>query len=407
MSDITYSISRIGAFSPCRLRYKYQYIDKLKSDLESIEAFRGSRCHEALEEFYKLVKAGSIKPLDWVMSKYEEVWNKNYTDTIKIVKKDLTVDDYFNKGKQALIDYYERYKPFDQTKIIDTERNVSFKVKHDNREYAFRGILDRLDWNDKTDMFEIHDYKATNKLMTQEEADNDPQLGLYHVALKEKWPDTKEVKLVWHSLLFNKELVSTRTEQQLIELQAKIAEKVQEIESCDVFTPLKTALCNWCDFQNICPMWKHPKKMEELPVNEYKKDPGVKLVEKYAKLEEKRHEFKEEIKEIEEEQEKIEEAAIEFAEKNDIAIIDGPNAQLKIDIKDELKAPTKTEDSEAWNKLREFFIKEGKLEDVATVNNAMVRYQLNAKQWPSDLINKVKDLLKRQITKKAKLVKKR
>ena len=55
-------------------------------------------------------------------------------------------------------------------------------------------------------MFEIHDYKVTSKLMTQEEADNDWQLGLYHVALKEKWPDINEVKLVWHSLLFNKDI---------------------------------------------------------------------------------------------------------------------------------------------------------------------------------------------------------
>ena len=35
-------------------------------------------CHEALEEFYKLVKAGSIKPLDWVTDKYEELWNEQY-----------------------------------------------------------------------------------------------------------------------------------------------------------------------------------------------------------------------------------------------------------------------------------------------------------------------------------------
>jgi hypothetical protein len=31
-----YSISRIGTFEDCRLRYKYQYADHLKADKETI-----------------------------------------------------------------------------------------------------------------------------------------------------------------------------------------------------------------------------------------------------------------------------------------------------------------------------------------------------------------------------------
>jgi len=406
MKNITYSPSRIGTFDGCKLQYKYHYIDRLDSDVETIETFRGGTVHEALEEFYKLIKTGSVKPIEWVVDKYEELWNKNYTDTIKIVRKDVTAKDYFNKGKQCLIDYYDRYKPFDQTKIVDTERMLRFTIKYNDNEYAFQGKLDRLDWNDKTNMFEIHDYKVTGRLMTQEEADNDWQLGLYHIALKEEWPDIEKVKLVWHSLLFNKELVSSRTEMQLNELQKEVVEEVKEIEACTDFYPQKSALCDWCDYQNICPLWRHPKEMEALPVNEYKKDPGVELVAKYAELEEAKKEFKEEIYEIEEKQEKIKEAAIEFAEKNKISIIDGPAARLKVDIKDELKAPTRSEDVETWEKLREFLKKEGKYEEVSTVSSSMVNYRIRHNKWPPDFIEELKKFLKRQVTKTVKLIKK-
>jgi len=407
MSKVTYSPSRINAFDDCKLRYKYNYIDKIKSDIHGIEAFRGSMVHETLEEFYKLVKNGSIKPLEWALGKYEELWNKNYTDSIKIVKKDLTANDYFEKGKQTLIDYYERYKPFDQAKVVDTERMLSFTIKHNGSEYPFHGIMDRLDWNDKTNMFEIHDYKVASRLMTQEEADTDWQLGLYHIGLKEKWPDIKKVKLIWHSLLFNKEIVSHRTKGQLEELRKEVAERVKEIESCKDFRPEKSALCDWCDYQNICPLWKHPKEMEELSVNEYKKDPGVQLVTKYAKFEEEKNELKEEIHEIYEEQKKIGEAAIEFAEKKKVSVIDGPNNQLKVDIKDELKAPSKTENQEAWKKLRDFLIKEGKFIEASTVSGGMVRHQIKDNLWPAAFVEKVKKFLKRQITKRVKLVKKK
>lgn len=400
----TYSPSRIGSFANCKLIYKYKYIDRLVSDMQTIERFRGSIAHEALEEFYKLIKAGSVKPVEWVLDKYEELWRKNYTSSIKIVKKELTAEDYYNKGRQSIIDYYNKYKPFDKAKVIDTERLLSFTVKHNGIERPFRGILDRLDWNDKENMFEIHDYKLSNRLITQEEADEDWQLGLYYVALKEKWPDVKKIKLVWHSLLFNKEIVSSRKEEQANELQKKVIERIKEIESCTDFYPQKSGLCDWCDFQNICPLWKHSKEMEELPVNEYKKDPGVKLVSKYKELEEAKNEHKEEIHEIEEEQEKIKEAAVEFAKREKISIIDGPDAQLKVDIRDELRAPTRSENQEKWESLREVLKEVGKYEEVSTVNANMLNYRM--KKWPFEIIDKISKFLIEKRREIVKLIKK-
>jgi putative RecB family exonuclease len=402
----TYSPSRIGAFDKCRLSYKYEYIDGLESDIETIERFFGSRLHEALEEFYILVKGGHIESLEWLLGKYNDLWKKNYVDNIKIVKKELKEEDYFNKGKQCLIDYYNKYKPFNQTKIVDTEQLINFDIEFNGIKYPFRGKLDRLDWNNRENAFEIHDYKTGGRLITQREADNDWQLGLYHVALNNKWPDVVKIKLVWHFLSMDKEIFSFRTKIQIDKLQEMAVKKINEIESCNNFSPNKSVLCDWCDFQNICPLWKHPKEMEVVPINEYKKDPGVKLVVAYKKLEEGKNELKEEIQKIEEEQEKIKEAAIEFAESKEISIIDGPEVRLKVDIKDELRAPTRSENQEMWEGLREFLRIEGKFEEVSTVNNNMVNYKIRNKIWDSDFIEKVGKYLTRQIIKTVRLIKK-
>jgi len=401
-----YSPSKISIFDNCRLAYKYQYIDGLKSEIESIENFRGNIVHKVLEKFYKLIKGGVIKPLEWVLSEYEELWNKNYTGSIKIVKKEFSPQDYFERGKQCLIDYYKRYTPFNQAKIVDTERMYYFDIEYNGATYSFCGKLDRLDWNDKTNTFEIHDYKVTSTLITQEEADSDWQLGIYYIALKERWPDINRVKLVWHSLLFNKEIVSYRENAQIDEFKKKIIEKVKEIESCTAFLPQRSTLCDWCDFQNICPLWKHPKAMEGLSVNEYKKDPGVKLVARYVELERIKNELKEKIQEIEKEQEEIKEAAIEFAEKENILVIDGPENQLKVEIKDEWLAPTKKENPQGWQNLRDLLKSEGKYEEVSTVNSKMIDYMIKYNKWPSAFIEKVKKFLNRRIKKSVRLIKK-
>jgi putative RecB family exonuclease len=401
----SYSFSKIGSFEKCKLQYKYRYIDKLRLRVETIEAFMGIIVHEALKEFYDFVKNKIIKPKKWLLYKYDELWKKDYNDSIKIMKKEFSAEDYYEKGKKCLMDYYEEYKPFDQTKIVKTEEYVFCKLKQDSQEYRFTGIIDRLDWNDKEKIFEIHDYKTSATLMTQEEAGQDFQLSLYQLALLSRWPEAEKTKLIWHFLLFNKQIESSRTKEQLMEIQSIAVDKIKAIEACEEFTPHKSVLCDWCDFQQICPLWKHPKKMEKLDENKYKKDPGVKLVTSYSELEEEKKQLKAKIAEIEQEQAKIAEAAVEFAEKEDSWVIDGPDKQLVVTVKEELGVPSRKEDSEKWEGLRNILIESDKYVDVSIVNSSMLNRMI--KSWPQEFIDKIKGFLSKKTIKKVDLKNKR
>lgn len=397
----SYSFSKIGSFEKCKLQYKYRYIDKLRLKVETIEAFMGIIVHEALKEFYDFVKNKIIKPKKWLLYKYDELWKKDYNESIKIMKKEFSAEDYYEKGKKCLMDYYEEYKPFDQTKIVKTEEYVFCKLKQDSQEYRFAGIIDRLDWNDKEKIFEIHDYKTSATLMTQEEADQDFQLSLYQLALLSRWPEAEKTKLIWHFLLFNKQIESSRAKEQLMEIQSIAVNKIKAIEACEEFPPHKSVLCDWCDFQQICPLWKHPKEMEKLDENEYKKDPGVKLVTCYSELEEEKKQLKAKISEIEQEQAKIAEAAVEFAKKEDSWVIDGPDKQLVVTVKEELGVPSRKEDSEKWEGLRNILIKNDKYVDVSIVNSSMLNRML--KSWPQEFIDKIKGFLSKKTIKKVDL----
>ncbi len=401
----SYSFSKIGSFEKCKLQYKYRYIDKLRLRVETIEAFMGIIVHEALKEFYDFVKNKIIKPKKWLLYKYDELWKKDYNDSIKIMKKEFSAEDYYEKGKKCLMDYYEEYKPFDQTKIVKTEEYVFCKLKQDSQEYRFTGIIDRLDWNDKEKIFEIHDYKTSATLMTQEEAGQDFQLSLYQLALLSRWPEAEKTKLIWHFLLFNKQIESSRTKEQLMEIQSIAVDKIKAIEACEEFPPHKSVLCDWCDFQQICPLWKHPKKMEKLDENKYKKDPGVKLVTSYSELEEEKKQLKAKIAEIEQEQAKIAEAAVEFAEKEDSWVIDGPDKQLVVTVKEELGAPSRKEDSEKWEGLRNILIESDKYVDVSIVNSSMLNRMIES--WPQEFIDKIKGFLSKKTIKKVDLKNKR
>jgi len=404
MTKDRYSYSKIQNFSQCRLQYKYRYVDRLKTKVETIEAFMGNRVHEALNDLYDFVKNKVVKPKEWLLSRYEDLWEKKFHDSVKVVKTELSSEDYYQKGKQCLIDYYEEQQPFDRTKIVKLEESLYFSLKRGEEEFHFSGILDRLDWDDRARRFEIHDYKTSGTLMSQQEADEDLQLALYQIALTEKWPEAEKAKLVWHYLLFNKQVESSRTREQLIEVQDKIIDRIKAIENCQDFPPNKTVLCDWCGYQDICPLWKHPQKVEKLDANEYLSDPGVKLVSRYAELEGEKKELKRKISEIKQDQKKIEEAAVRLAEEENIRVIDGHDHQLQVTLKEIFAAPTRGEDEEKWESLRAYLIDKNRYIDVSTVNNNMLNRML--REWPPDFIEKIKKFLIKKVIRKVDLKKK-
>jgi len=121
-----YSHSRLSTFEQCPLKFKLKYIDKLKPEIErSIEAHLGGVVHEVLEWLYTEVKNKKLPSLDHIIKIYAEKWQETFTPEILIVKQNKTIQDYFNKGVQFLIDYYTKNKPFDDN-TLETEKKIVF-----------------------------------------------------------------------------------------------------------------------------------------------------------------------------------------------------------------------------------------------------------------------------------------
>ena len=85
-----------------------------------------------------------------------------------------------------------------------------------------------------------------------ETIENDRQLALYSIGVKQRYPDVKDVRLVWHFLKFNKEINSTRTDKELEELKSKTIQLVDIIENANKFSAKPSVLCNWCKYKSIC-----------------------------------------------------------------------------------------------------------------------------------------------------------
>src|SRR5258706_5754770 len=321
----------------------------------------------------------------------------------------MTPGHYFELGKQCIPDYYKRHHPFNHGRTLGLEERIEMKLKDGDKTYTIQGYIDRLTWDPESETYEIHDYKTGSTVPTQGEADEDRQLALYQLGILQRWPDAKRVKLIWHYLASGKDIVSTRSQTDLATLEREVIEAIHHIEDeikLGRWDVRVSQLCEWCEYKSICPAWKHPVAMEVLTPNEYLKDTGVQLVQKYAALEARKADHQAEIKTLSQEQPKIEEAALAYAQQENLLTLDGPEHRLVIKNEDAFRAPTKSEDPFAWELLRTTLKNAGKLEDVSTVNSAMLKFAMKRGKWPPELVKSVMGLITQGIKKSISLVKK-
>ena len=140
----TYSPSKLGTFESCPLRFKFQYIDKIKVEItDTVETFLGSRVHDVLEKLYKDLKFQKKNSLKQLLEHFEKIWVKNWNDNIIIVRENFNKENWKQMGIKFITDYYERYKPFDQEQTIDIEKQVFFQLDEEKK-YYLRGYIDRL-----------------------------------------------------------------------------------------------------------------------------------------------------------------------------------------------------------------------------------------------------------------------
>ncbi len=335
-----YSHSRLSCFEQCPLKFKFKYIDKLEPKIQqSVEAFMGTMIHMTLEKLYKDVKFKKENSLKEILQFYNRLWNKNWNDSILIVKKEYTRENFRKMGEQYLKDYYNRYYPFDKGKIIGLEKKVIISLDPEGK-YKLQGFIDRLMSTGKGE-YEIHDYKTSFELPQEEYLYQDRQLALYAIAVLKNYQDAKRVKLVWHFLSADKEIIIEKTERELEKLKSDTIELIKRIEKEEKFKQKVSNLCNWCEFRDICPEQKHLVKTESLESNKFLGEPGVNLVNKYVKLKNERERF---LNKIDSEIEQVKEALIKYSKREGVTSVNGSGYISRIWVKDVATFPRKNDE---------------------------------------------------------------
>ena len=285
------SYSALNTFLTCPLKYKYQVIDRIRTPQSPEQAF-GSLIHRTLK-FARTPGAKGYPSKEEIIDFFSQNWS---TETFQ---KEGGSRGFFEDGIRILNAHLEKMTDEDKKKTIALEHRFIVKVGA----HTLGGAIDRVDRTDQG--FEIIDYKTNRKIPPQKDIDGDLQLSIYLRAFIAEWPslferinDTAKISLSLEFLRHGLRMSTTRTQEDLKKIDQDILEivgQVKEAEKQKQFEPKLSALCDWCDYQKICPLWSHKFRGENQKPDEQEIQATGK---KFILLRQKKHEIEKEIAEL-------------------------------------------------------------------------------------------------------------
>lgn len=261
------SYSALDTFRQCPQKFKFQIIDKIKAP-KSKEAVFGNSVHLALKFMFS--RDPLFPTVDEVSANFSENWNSAAKRAD--FEKTLVVT-YEESGRAMLKKFYSANPPWNFS-VIDTESHFEVAVPSpDGETHVLAGIIDRVDKIGEGE-YEIIDYKTNRRLPSQEAADENLQMSIYHMALMRKWPktDPAKIKLSLYFLKHGEKISSFRAPEALAATSEAVLKSIKEIQknlSDAAWKPNPSPLCDWCAYKPLCPAWKHLyKKSGELDPSE-------------------------------------------------------------------------------------------------------------------------------------------
>lgn len=221
-----YSYSKIQTFESCAMKFKYQYIDKIKVDIDNKALRKGIMVHRMLEK-----NSYDIK-----------FFNSNVIDDDYLEAKNIF--ENFKKNSK----YYNKFKSKNEVDFSISqgfENTTSFFDKTS----LIRGKIDYVYFDDDG-VLNIVDFKTGKYRTLEEQSEN--QLKLYAIFIFLKNEKINEIKCSYDYVEHNKIETILFKREFLEEYKKTFNDYFNKIESTQEFKKNISPLCDWCNFKEHC-----------------------------------------------------------------------------------------------------------------------------------------------------------
>ncbi len=255
MKNRTFSFSKLQAFE-CPRRGRWQYIERRKPDVVSVEQLMGTLVHEVAQ---RAVQDAEVFNRPRTPEAYAEMLTNRLIEALPenliIPRTGRSLDDYEALAHACLVNLISEILPRirEEEKLLGAERSINFTISDGGgRPLTVFGRIDRLGEDRKTGAVVVHDWKtAGSALPTQAEVDETPQLAVYLHWVRERYPNRPRYAVL-HYLAFGQSIKTTRTDEEIDRALETMRSEAARIESLIDYPSKPNGLCRWCGYLPSC-----------------------------------------------------------------------------------------------------------------------------------------------------------
>jgi putative RecB family exonuclease len=235
------SYSSINTYETCPAKFRFQYEERLPQRPSAALSF-GDSLHQALYHWHNR-PVPVPPPLEELHEILDAVW---VSDGYSSEGEELS----YREHAASVLAMYHR----ENAEAYRIPAALEFRFTVEIEGIPITGTIDRLD-RMPGGGYEIIDYKTNRRLPPLAQVDRDLQLSIYWLAAQQVWGIEPE-RLTLYFLLPGQRMTTTRTTAQADELRRRIATVAERI-AAGKFEPRQNPLCDWCDYQAMCPLYRH------------------------------------------------------------------------------------------------------------------------------------------------------
>lgn len=250
------SVSSVNEYVECGLAYRFNKIDKIKSESTSDALIFGSCVHKALEAFHIARKNGETNSLECLIDDFTTHWVESIEKAPDVrFKKGESAQTQLLRGK-AILETYYRECPKDDFRVLATEEAFSFEIE--GLPIPIIGVMDLIEEDEGTVI--IVDFKTSCRAYSRDDIDKSLQLTVYEMAARRNGFADRDILLRFDCMIKTRtpkfaQYYTVRTEEDEQRAIKKIHRVWDGIQK-RVFIPNDTSWkCGYCSFKQHCAKW--------------------------------------------------------------------------------------------------------------------------------------------------------
>jgi putative RecB family exonuclease len=180
------SYSQLALYLECPLKYRFRYIDEIKTEGVSSALVFGKAIHQALAQFYRDIQDGKAFCLPQFLDGFEEAWVDECERADVVFRKEDSFEGLLNQGKGMLKVFARERMP--TMGVIAVEVPFEFQLENPETGEEFpipiKGVIDLIE-EDENGTLWVVDHKTSNRAFSDHQIDADLQLMIYAAAVEQ------------------------------------------------------------------------------------------------------------------------------------------------------------------------------------------------------------------------------